>query len=149
MRVDVEICLLQAAAAPLVAGENRPYVAVATFEGVLVNQHLGEAMQISVFGRDAEGFSRVDVRTAPPPGGGPERWAALAETLKDCRALLVASAGQAPRAALAEHGIQVVMMEGLVEEGLRAVYSGVPIRGPLRTQHRCGSGCAGSGLGCS
>jgi nitrogen fixation protein NifB len=149
MRVDVEICLLQAAAAPLVAGENRPYVAVATFEGVLVNQHLGEAMQISVFGRDAEGFSRVDVRTAPPPGGGPERWAALAETLKDCRALLVASAGQAPRAALAEHGIQVVMMEGLVEEGLRAVYSGVPIRGPLRKQHRCGSGCAGSGLGCS
>ena len=86
-------------------------------------------MQISVFGRrDEEGFSRVDTRPAPPPGGGAERWAALAETLKDCRALLVASAGQAPRTALAAHGIQVVMMEGLVEEGLRAVYSGVPIR---------------------
>ena len=150
MRADVEICLLQAAAPSLGPEEERPYVAVATLEGVLVNQHLGEAMQISVFGRrDEEGFSRVDTRPAPPPGGGAERWAALAETLKDCRALLVASAGQAPRTALAAHGIQVVMMEGLVEEGLRTVYSGVPIRAPLRKQHRCGSGCAGSGLGCS
>ena len=41
------------------------------------------------------------------------------------------------------------MMEGLIEEGLEAVYRGVPLRAPLRTQHRCGSGCAGNGLGCS
>ena len=46
-------------------------------------------------------------------------------------------------------GIQVIMMEGLIEEGLEAVYRGVPIRAPLRKQHRCGSGCAGNGLGCS
>jgi nitrogen fixation protein NifB len=149
MRADVEICLLQAAMAPLSGEEDRPYVAVATLEGVLVNQHLGEARQIAVFGRNEGGFYQVEMRPAPPPGGGSRRWAALAEALGDCRAMLVASAGEAPCAALAEHGIKVVMMEGLIEDGLRAVYRGMPVRAPLRKQHRCGSGCAGSGLGCS
>ena len=95
------------------------------------------------------GFQLVEMRRAPPPGGGPQRWQALAEMLKDCRALLVASAGESPRSALADQGIQVIMMEGLIEEGLEAVYRGVPLRAPLRKQHRCGSGCAGNGLGCS
>ena len=149
MRPEIEMCLLQSAATPSNPEEDRPYVAVATLEGVLVNQHLGEAERIAVFGRDEQGFRLVEMRPAPPSGGGPQRWLALAETLKDCRALLVASAGQSPRSALAQQGIEVIMMEGLIEEGLDAVYRGVPIRAPLRTQHRCGSGCAGNGLGCS
>jgi nitrogen fixation protein NifB len=149
MPAEVAACLLHAAAGSLDSDDHRPYVAVATLEGVLVNQHLGEAEQIAVFGRNGNGFQRVDTRAAPPSGGGPQRWATLAETLKDCRALLVASAGRAPCAALAEHDLKVVMMEGLIEEGLEAVYRGVPLRAPLRKQHRCGSGCAGNGLGCS
>jgi nitrogen fixation protein NifB len=148
MRPEIEICLLQSAAAPLNPEDERPYVAVATLEGVLVNQHLGEAELFSVFAHDAEGFHLVEKRQAPPPGGGSQRWQALAETLKDCRALLVASAGGSPTAVLATEGIEVIMMEGLIEEGLDAVYRGEPIRAPLRAQHRCGSGCAGSGLGC-
>jgi nitrogen fixation protein NifB len=148
-RPEIEICLMQSAAAPVNPQEDRPYVAAATLEGVLVNQHLGEAEQIAVFGRDAEGYRLVEMRRAPPSGGGAQRWLALAELLKDCRAVLVASAGESPRATLAGQGIQVIMMEGLIEEGLDAVYSGMPIRAPLRKQHRCGSGCAGNGLGCS
>jgi nitrogen fixation protein NifB len=149
MRPEIEKCLLQSAAMPTNPDEDRPYVAVATLEGVLVNQHLGEAEQIAVFGRDEQGFRLVDTRRAPPSGGGLLRWQSLAETLKDCRAILVASAGEAPRSALADHGIRVIMMEGLIEEGLESVYRGVPLRAPLRKQHRCGSGCAGNGLGCS
>ncbi len=133
MRPEIEICLLQSAAAPLNPQDDRPYVAVATLEGVLVNQHLGEAELISVFGRNAEGFHLVEKRQTPPPGGGSQRWLALADTLKDCRALLVASAGEAPSAVLATEGIEVIMMEGLIEEGLDAVYRGVPLRAPLRT----------------
>ena len=149
MRPEIEMCLLQSAATPSNPEEDRPYVAVATLEGVLVNQHLGEAERIAVYGRDEQGFRLVEMRPAPPSGGGRQRWLNLAETLKDCRAFLVASAGQSPRSALAEQGIEVIMMEGLIEEGLDAVYGGVPIRAPLRTRHRCGSGCAGNGLGCS
>jgi nitrogen fixation protein NifB len=145
----VELALLRAAATPQQPDEERPCVAVATLEGMLVNQHLGEAERLAIFRPGRQGFQLVETRPTPPPGGGQQRWLTLAETLRDCRALLVASAGEAPRSALADQGIQVVFMEGLIEEGLDAVYRGAEIRAPLRKQHRCGSGCAGNGLGCS
>jgi nitrogen fixation protein NifB len=147
-RPEVELYLIEAASLPLDASHERPYVAAATQEGVLVNQHLGEAERFSVFRCVAQGFELVEVRPAPPPGGGEQRWLDMAETLKDCRALLVSSAGQTPRAVLAAQGVKVVMMEGLIEEGLDAAFRGRELRAPLRTQHRCGSGCAGDGLGC-
>lgn len=139
----------EAAALPILALEDRPYVAAATAEGVLVNQHLGEAERLSIFARSGDSFRLVETRPAPPPGGGQDRWMALARTLGDCRALLVASAGQSPLGVLAGQGIRVVMMEGLIEEGLDAVFRGAEIRSPLRREHRCGSGCAGSGTGCN
>jgi nitrogen fixation protein NifB len=148
--------LTQSASLPANPGEDRPYVAVATREGALVNQHLGEASQLAIYGREENtgpfsrpGFRHVANRPAPAAGGGRQRWLALAETLNDCRALLVASAGASPCSVLAARGIRVVMMEGLIEEGLEAVYRNVEVRAPLRAQHRCGSGCAGGGQGCS
>jgi nitrogen fixation protein NifB len=151
MRAELEIALLQAAAAPLNPDEDRPHVAVATWEGVLVNRHLGEAEKLSIYAREKDGFRLVEVRPTPPPGGGPQRWLALADSLRDCRAVLAASAGESPRAALAGKGVKLVMMEGLIEEGLDAVFRGVDIRSPLRKEHRCGSGsgCSGNGTGCS
>lgn len=148
---EAEPCLLESAALPLNPDEPRPYVAVATMEGVLVNQHLGEAEELVIFEQSLDGFRQVDSRSTPPMGGGSQRWTQLAETLRDCRALLVASAGQSPRAVLRERGVQVVMMEGLIEEGLTAVYQGREVRAPLRRHHRCGTGagCAGDGQGCA
>ncbi len=140
----VELALLHAAQ----SNENRPCVAVATLEGVLVNQHLGEAERLAVYGRGPDGFRLIETRPTPPPGNGRERWMALAKTLHDCRALLVASAGEAPRSVLAAQGIKVIFMEGLIDDGLDAVYRGVEVRGPMPREHRCGSGCAGNGQGC-
>ena len=150
MSLDLLGCLKEAAAMPLDPAQERPYVAVASREGVLVNEHLGEARALDIFAQEADGFKRIESRSTPPSGGGPERWTALAETLHDCRALLVASAGQTPKTLLAKQGIRVVMMEGLIEEGLTAVFRNVEIRAPLRQQHQCGSGsgCSGNGLGC-
>ena len=103
----VELALLQPPAVRAARpAEDRPCVAVATMEGVLVNQHLGEAYRLAIYGRGQHGFELVETRPAPPPGGGRDRWLALAKTLHDCRALLVASAGEAPRSVLAEHGIR-------------------------------------------
>ena len=151
MRPEFELALFSAASGPLDPAEDRPYVAVATLEGVLVNQHLGEADQLSIYAKEAAGFRLVEQRRTPAAGSGPQRWADLAETLHDCRAVLVASAGQAPRQALVNRGIKLVMMEGLIDEGLDAVFAGNEIRAPLRRNHRCGSGagCAGNGQGCS
>ena len=132
MRPEMELALLQAAAAPMNPADDRPHVAVASLEGVLVNQHLGEADQLAIYAREENGFRLVERRRVPVAGGGPQRWLELADTLQDCRAVLVSSAGALPRAALASQGIKLVMMEGLIEEGLDAVYRNVEIRAPLR-----------------
>ena len=55
-------CLQRAAAQPLVPTENRPCVAVATLEGVLVNQHLGEADQLQVYRQQHGEFELVETR---------------------------------------------------------------------------------------
>jgi nitrogen fixation protein NifB len=117
---------------------------------MLVNQHLGEAARLMVYRQRDGDFEVVETRSASPPGGGTERWKQLADVLHDCRALLVSSAGSAPVEVLRREGVRVVMMEGLIEEGLEAVYAGNSVRAPLRREHRCGAGagCAGDGQGC-
>jgi nitrogen fixation protein NifB len=149
MAAELLQALRQCAAGPIEPEQKRPYVAVASLEGMIVNQHLGEANSLWVFGPHGEKdcFKLIETRDAPPAGGGAKRWEALAETLRDCRTLLCSGAGDNPRAVLHEHGLRVVVMEGLIEDALRAIYSGADIRSPLR-KHTCGSGCAGDGTGC-
>jgi nitrogen fixation protein NifB len=53
-------------------------VAVASYEGALVNQHLGMAESLLVFEVDAEGCRFIERRRTPRPGTGDERWQALA-----------------------------------------------------------------------
>jgi nitrogen fixation protein NifB len=132
----------------------RPYVAVATLEGALVNQHLGEADRLAIFEANAAlpgTFRLIEIRRAPDEGGGEARWAALAESLKDCRAILVNAAGPAPQKALSTHGLKVIEMDGLIEEGLKAVFAGKPIPASMKRRFiGCGAGisCKGTGAGC-
>jgi len=136
------------------AGKERPYVAVASREGALVNMHLGEAAGILIFKQDAEtasGFKFVEIRTAPAPGGASARWSGLADMLSDCRAFLVNAAGSSPKRALEDRGIEVIEMEGLIEEGLSAVFANQPIPATLKRRFTsCGAGgCKGTGTGCA
>jgi nitrogen fixation protein NifB len=132
----------------------RPFVAVATMEGALVNQHLGEAERFIIYEQHPETpgqFQLKEIRPAPAPGGGDERWATLAGLLKDCRALLVNAAGPTPMKLLTQHGLKVIEMEGLIDEGLRAVYADQPIPAALKRRFTsCGAGvtCKGTGTGC-
>jgi len=93
----------------------------------------------------------VEVRHAPPEGGGEGRWAALGERLKDCRAILVTAAGPTPQKALAATGIKIVEMEGIIDEGLKAVFANQPVPASLKRRFNgCGAGiaCKGTGTGC-
>ena len=141
---------LQAAASqPLKPQERRPYVAVATREGMLVNRHLGEADEFCVYAEEAEAYRLVEARPAPPPGNGRERWLDLAARLHDCRALLVSGAGRAPRLALEGGGLRVLEVEGLIEEALGVVFRGEEMPASLkRCFQGCGMGCRGNGQGC-
>jgi nitrogen fixation protein NifB len=133
----------------------RPYVAVATMEGALVNQHLGEAERLAIYEQDlaAPGLFRlVETRQTPPEGGGGQRWAALlGERLKDCRAILVTAAGPTPQRELGATGLKVVEMEGLIDEALRAVFANQPLPPAMKRRFNgCGAGitCKGNGNGC-
>jgi nitrogen fixation protein NifB len=130
---------------------DRPYVAVATMEGVLVNQHLGEAYKFQIWSQTPDGLRCIEERMAPEPGGGIARWKELAMTLKDCRAILVSGIGESPMKLLTQYGIAPIEMTGFIEPALEAVYSGRSLSAfKVRRQSGCsrGLGCVGSGDGC-
>jgi nitrogen fixation protein NifB len=130
---------------------ERSYVAVASMEGLLVNQHLGEAAAVWIFGKEQGGTQLVERRPTPAPGGGTERWNELAERLKDCNTILVSGIGPYPQYVLERAGIRVVVMEGLAAEGVEAVLGGGEVpKMLLRPAGGCGIGkqCTGGGTGC-
>ncbi|MEI6846882.1 MAG: nitrogenase cofactor biosynthesis protein NifB [Chlorobiaceae bacterium] len=144
--------LAEAAALPINPADSRPYIAVSSMEGVLINQHLGEADRFLVYGFDSHTgeCSLIDARTAPPSGGGQQRWEALADTLKDCRALLVNGAGNSPTKVLNAKGIDVMVLEGVIEEAVFALFTGQDLKHLMKSSqiHACGSSCSGTGGGC-
>lgn len=139
--------LAEAAASPLHPLDDRPFVAVASHEGALVNQHLGEAREIWIY-EPGEHHPRLrEQRPAPPVGGGLDRWNDLADRLSDCFALLVSGIGPRPEEVLTRRGIRVITMEGLIETAVDDMYAGRPIKAPVR-QFKCGAACSGGGGGC-
>jgi nitrogen fixation protein NifB len=123
--------------------------AVASYEGLLVNQHLGMSESLLVYEVTAEGHRFIERRRTPRPGSGNDRWQALAGLLADCKYLLTNSAGRPPVEALSAKGIQVLEIEGLIENALADLHRGVELRMPghrLRCK-RAESGAAGFGCG--
>jgi nitrogen fixation protein NifB len=127
----------------------RPCVAVASMEGVLVNQHLGEADKLLVYGEKEGRVQLLGARSTPEKGGGMQRWQAMADTLSDCSTLLVNGVGTNPKKVLSAAGIEVMEIEGLIEEAVRAVFAGENLNHMTkRTLAACGKSCSGNGMGC-
>ena len=127
----------------------RPCVAVASMEGVLVNQHLGEAEKLLVYGEKEGRVQLLEARVTPAKGGGMNRWKTMADTLSDCSTLLVGGVGSNPQKVLSAAGIEVVQIEGLIDEAVRAVFAGESLNHMVkRTVTACGEACGGNGMGC-
>ena len=131
---------------PINPTQKRPYVATVSREGLLVNMHLGEAVEAIVYDYVDGKLELIDTRTLPDSGGADNRWIELANTLSDCRALLVQDAGPKPMKIISEHGIKVVRMEGLIDQGVMDVFDGREIK--CTSGFKCGSSCFGDGMGC-
>ncbi len=130
--------------------QSRPYVAVATYEGMLVNQHLGEAKKLFIFKETKNGYRFIEHRLTPNPGKGNLRWAELATTLSDCRAVLTGGAGKNPSDILTSTGIKVVQMTGLIDTGLDYVYKDKVFRTLKKADMmKCGESCRGDAQGCA
>ena len=138
------------AAGPANPNERRPYVALASHEGVLINQHVGEASCFWVFEPQPGGPpALVETRDAPEPGGGATRWYELAELLHDCKAVFTSAVGQTPRRILEQHGIRVIEAVGVASDAIGAWNAtGQVPRGMQKLFQGCGRGCVGPGTGC-
>jgi nitrogen fixation protein NifB len=129
---------------------GRPYAAVASMEGMLINQHLGEATRLWIFEHEAAGPKLVEMRYTPEPGAGNERWRELASTLQDCHTVLVSGVGGSPRRVLEDAGLQVIEASGLISDAMESLHSTGAIPASMQKQFKgCGSGCQGTGTGCA
>ena len=143
--------LSESAAQPKKTLEYRQYIAVSSTEGVMINQHLGEAERFLIYSMDDTGKCiLVSARKAPQAGGGEQRWKELAVTLKDCRTLLVSGAGNSPKKVLNTHGIEVIVIEGVIKEIVSGIFSGLDLKELMhRSQlHSGSSNCSGTGKNC-
>lgn len=142
--------LQEFATLPLRPTDNRPHVAVATYEGLLVNMHLGEAKSLYIYKQTPKGYHFIEERPTPASGSGDFRWINLAKTLDDCRALLVGGVGPNPLNILQHTGIRVVQMTGMIDDGLEAVFNNQPIKSVKKADaFKCGDSCRGNAQGCA
>jgi nitrogen fixation protein NifB len=138
--------LRQFASMPLDPSQDRPFVAVASREGALVNEHVGKAERFFIYRREGGGIEFVETRPAPPSGGLLERWRTMARVLCDCRALLASQIGGPPQAVLEEEGIAVAITEGLITDAVSAVFEGRQVPRPVNLQP-CSGPSNGHGCG--
>jgi nitrogen fixation protein NifB len=147
--VELTHIMQACASGALEAEAGRAYVAVATMEGILVNQHLGEADELWVYAPGPGGPRLVETRPTPEAGGGNLRWLEMAESLKDCHAVIVNGVGANPRRILEREGLHIIEMSGLISEGLNSLFRTGSVPPTMRKQFQsCGLECQGSGTGC-
>ncbi|GAB6908301.1 nitrogenase cofactor biosynthesis protein NifB [Desulfosarcina cetonica] len=143
--------LMECSRLPEIVNETRPYVAVASLEGMLINQKLGKAEELLIYGQRNGEIVFVESRKTPEPGGGMKRWEDLGDLISDCRALLVAGIGDNPRRVLKERNIDILELDGVIEEAAEAVFEGHSMNFMVRRDieacnHRnpmAGMGCCG------
>jgi nitrogen fixation protein NifB len=117
--------LQECAQMPEIYGDERPYVAIASVDGRLVNQHLGKAEELLIYGqKDNGGVYFVETRKTPKRGGGTQRWEDLSQMLSDCRALMVTGLGDSPRRILTQKKIDILELDGTIVEAAEAVFEG-------------------------
>ena len=134
---------------PEIYDDKRPYVAVASLEGALVNQKLGKARELFIYGKKEEQIIFIESRKTPEPGQGMKRWEELAETIGDCRALLVNGIGHNPREVISKKGIDILELDGMIDEAVEAVFEGYSMNYMVkRDVDACNRPCDGAGMGC-
>lgn len=134
---------------PPASKDERPNVAVASYEGLMINKHLGEATEMLIYKETDFGYELIEKRKTPAKGKGDLRWIELAKLLPDCSYILVNGVGAKPVEILQRIGIAVVEMSGLIDNGLDAVYKGTKLKSVLKTTlGKCGDSCKGNGQGC-
>ncbi len=147
-----EINAMLAKATRIAPTAERPYLAVASREGLFVNCHLGEATQLWIFSLADGKPMLIDRRSTPVPGSGDQRWEELAASLGDCFAVLASGCGPSPQRVLALNGITIIATECLIQDAALPLFCGEPLPRILEKHAGAcgaGAGCTGTGTGCA
>ena len=98
-------------------------IAVATSDGITVNQHFGMAKVFLVYVITSDGPVRVGQVTVTPLSTGDKdhpfdksRFLAIANTLKGCERVYVMKIGKRPADELQKLGIEPVVYEGKISD---------------------------------
>src|SRR5208282_5579823 len=119
---------------------GRPYVAVASMEGILINEHLGEADNLWIFEYEDGEAKLVEMREIPEPGDGSLRWRELAATITDCHSILVSAVGRSPRWILEQSGLRVIEASGLIEQAMESLHRCGDVPATMKSKMK---GCSG------
>lgn len=130
--------------------KNYKRIALATREGILINQHLGEAKYMLIFERKRKEYIFLEKRELPEKGGGMKRWQDLAEILTDCQVMLVSGIGEKPKQIFREKNIKILVLNGMITQILNKIFNNESLQSFIvKSAGTCGSGCTGTGLGCA
>ncbi|HMA91566.1 MAG TPA: NifB/NifX family molybdenum-iron cluster-binding protein [Polyangiaceae bacterium] len=108
------------------ADESKPQknrrVAVATSDGIVIDQHLGQASSVWVYDVARDGTSQFIENRSISAGDqlDPHRWECASKLFSGVDAVLAAKAGPGATAMLREHGILALAVTGPVERALAA-----------------------------
>ncbi len=128
---------------------KRPFIAVTSYENILINQHLGEAKRILIYKYDQGVLQLIEERKTPDPGIQDKRWVDLSVLLKDCQYILVNGIGENPRRILLNSGVSPLIVEGVIKDVVENIYTGKSINKFIKkSPMKCGQACSGSGGGC-
>ncbi len=101
---------------------DRPYVAVASLQGLFINQKLEEAEKIRIYEADYKKPKLIDIREIPGRKHDCEmRWKRLGFILKDCACLLVHDISNQAQEVLIQSGLQVYRTDDFVEKILMKI----------------------------
>jgi nitrogen fixation protein NifB len=124
--------------------ETRPYIAVATVDGISVNQHLGKAHNLWIYeNRDGKPYRR-EARSIIRQQRSANRWNDIADAIPDCAAILVSALGQQPLRDLRSKGLFVEAVEGDVKTIVGSLFTNFTVpEENLRLPGSCteGRGC--------
>lgn len=100
-------------------------IAVATKDGLEINQHFGHAERFLIFSVEGENVTLVDEKKVerycsydPEHPLRTHILGAIAEALSGCRAIVCSQAGQAPQEEMARLGFQLFAMAGRIKPSL-------------------------------
>lgn len=129
--------------------KERSYVAVGTLEGILINQHLGEAKTFQIWAKNGDKYEMIEERKTAESGGGIKRWHQLTKILADCKAVLISGIGETPSDILTKAGIRPIEASGFIEDGLEVVFENKTNKLLKGRRISCAdSTCLGTGGGC-